>query len=356
MPDAEHPSQSPHAENEAESAEEMRPLVTRRDFLIGGGAGAVAAGVVAGGVFTATQGSRQATLPQPQVVQTAPGGPAAAVVPPPAVAPGTAPAQPAAPAAQTLPLTMRRVDLDIDGVKHNVIVDVRESLWETSVNQLGMSSINLGCDRSTCGACAVVIDGKAVNGCSILSARLGRGQKIITVESLTKGSGVEGLHPIQKAFWWEGGYQCGICTRGFIMATYALLETNKNPTDDQIAEALSGNICRCGEYPKIFNSVKAAAAEMRGEKVNWTAPLKTVEAPKPAAAATTTGNQTKQFQFVTPLPTIEFFDPLQEQLKERKGIVEVSGSERTISVTWDTSLNEAEIRRILSEVGHPLAP
>jgi aerobic-type carbon monoxide dehydrogenase small subunit (CoxS/CutS family) len=204
----------------------------------------------------------------------------------------------------------------------------------------------------------VLVDGRAMNGCTVLAARMGRGQKIVTVDGIRTGPGIAGLHPIQKAFWWEGGYQCGICTRGFIMSTYALLEKNKNPTDEQIEEALAGNICRCGEYLKIFHAVKAAAAEMRGEQVNWTAPFKVVAAPKPAAAAAPApaGGQSKQFQFVTPLPTIEFFDSIVEKLKERKGILEVAGSERTVTVTWDASLNEGDVRRILGEIGNPVQP
>jgi len=99
----------------------------------------------------------------------------------------------------------------------------------------------------------------------VLAARLGRGQEILTVDGIRQGPGVAGLHPVQKAFWQVGGYQCGICTRGFNMSSYALLQSNKNPNNDEIAEALSGNICRCSEYPLIFESVKAAAAEMRGE-------------------------------------------------------------------------------------------
>jgi aerobic-type carbon monoxide dehydrogenase small subunit (CoxS/CutS family) len=344
-------------------AEQLHPLVTRRDFLIGLGVGAVGVGVVAGAGFAATQGARQ-TVVAPPAVQPG-GGPAVAVPPaqaPAAPQPATAPAPAQAPVAAQpatgLPLTMRRVSLNVDGAAHDVVVDVRESLWETMIHKLNMSNTNLGCDRAMCGACTVVVDGKAVNSCTVLSARSGRGQKILTVSGLVKGPGPEGLHPIQRAFWWEGGYQCGICTRGFIMSTYALLEQNKNPSDEQIEEALAGNICRCGEYVKIFHAVKAAAAEMRGEKVNWTAPYKVVAAPKPAAAAgpAPAGGQSKQFQFVTPLPTIEFFDPIVEKLKERKGILEVAGSERTITVTWDASLSEADVRRILGEIGNPVQP
>jgi aerobic-type carbon monoxide dehydrogenase small subunit (CoxS/CutS family) len=368
MPEGENPTQpestgESSAGSESSAPEQFRPLITRRDFLVGMGAGAVGVGIIAGAGFAATQGGRQVPAPQP-AVPAGPGGPAVAVPPAapaaaPQPAPQTAPQPTPAPAQATLPLTMRRVTLNMDGGAVDAVVDVRESLWETMTNKLGMASSNLGCDRAMCGACAVLVDGKAVNGCTLLSARLGRGQKILTVNGLTKGPGPEGLHPIQRAFWWEGGYQCGICTRGFIMSTYALLETNKNPTDEQIAEALAGNICRCGEYPKIYTSVKAAAAEMRGEQVAWTAPFTAVAAPKPAAAAATAGaatGQSKQFQFVTPLPTIEFFDQVSEKLKERPGVLEVSGSERTVTVTWDTTLNETEVRRILAEIGNPVQP
>src|SRR6185369_653438 len=122
--------------------------------------------------------------------------------------------------------------------------------WETMTRELNMASSNLGCDRAQCGACTVLVDGKAVNGCSIFSARLGRGQKIQTIASLPTGPGVDGLHPVQRACWMQGGFQCGICTRGFIMSSYALLQANPSPSRVQIAEGLSGNICRCGEYPK----------------------------------------------------------------------------------------------------------
>ena len=248
-----------------EDSEHLRPVVTRREFMAGAGAGLAVGAVVAGGIAVAT---RPAAQTQPTTVVTAPGAPAAVV------------AQPAVPAqaqnqsqTQTQPqqqqgaltLSMRRVDLNIDGVPRTVVVDVRESLWEAMTFRLNLSSANLGCDRAQCGACTVLVDGRPVNGCTILAARLGRGQKILTVDGIRNGPGIGGLHPVQKAFWQLGGYQCGICTRGFIMSTYALLQTNKSPSNEEIAEALSGNICRCSEYPQIFDSVKAAAAELRGE-------------------------------------------------------------------------------------------
>jgi aerobic-type carbon monoxide dehydrogenase small subunit (CoxS/CutS family) len=253
-----------------DGAEQLRPVVTRREFMAGAGAGLAVGAVVAGGIAVAT---RPAVQTQPAAVISAPGGPAV-VAPQAAPAAGQAPAaatavpatagQPAA-AGAALPLSMRRVDLNIDGVSRSVTVDVRESLWEAMVFRLNLSSSNLGCDRAQCGACTVLIDGRPMNGCTILAARLGRGQKIVTVDGIRSGPGIAGLHPVQKAFWQLGGYQCGICTRGFIMSSYALLQANQSPSNDEIAEALSGNICRCSEYPQIYDSVRAAAAELRGE-------------------------------------------------------------------------------------------
>jgi aerobic-type carbon monoxide dehydrogenase small subunit (CoxS/CutS family) len=261
------PGQADAGDNEPareEDAEQLRPVVTRREFMAGAGAGLAVGAVVVGGIAVATRG---ATQTQPAAVVTAPGAPAVVAQQAPQVtAPAPAQAQgQTVQAKPTLPLNMRTVELNIDGVPRSVTVDVRESLWEAMVFHLGMSSANLGCDRAQCGACTVLVDGRPINGCSVLAARLGRGQKILTVDGIRSGPGIAGLHPVQKAFWQLGGYQCGICTRGFIMSTYALLETNKSPSQDEIAEALSGNICRCSEYPQIFESVKAAAAELRGE-------------------------------------------------------------------------------------------
>jgi aerobic-type carbon monoxide dehydrogenase small subunit (CoxS/CutS family) len=242
-------------------SEQFRPVVTRREFIAGAGTGLAVGAVVAGGIAVAT---RPAVQTQPAAVVTAPGGPAV-VAPQGAPVAVQAPAQ-AQPPAAALPLNMRKVDLNIDGVARSVTVDVRESLWEAMVFRLNLSSSNLGCDRAQCGACTVLVDGRAMNGCTVLAARLGRGQQIVTVDGIRTGPGIAGLHPVQKAFWQLGGYQCGICTRGFIMSSYALLQTNKSPSNDDIAEALAGNICRCSEYPQIYESVLAAAAEMRGEK------------------------------------------------------------------------------------------
>jgi aerobic-type carbon monoxide dehydrogenase small subunit (CoxS/CutS family) len=354
----------PESEAEPNSGEHIRPLATRRDFLVGAGAGAVAVGVVAGAGIAVTRGGTQ---PAVTPVQTGPGGPAVAVPPAPAAQPATTtqaqPQQPAQtqPAASQLPPTMRRVSLDIDGVKHDVTVDVRDSLWETMTRNLNMASSNLGCDRAQCGACTILVDGRAVNGCTVLSARLGRGQKILTVASLAKGGGVEGLHPIQRAFWEDGGFQCGICTRGFIMSTYALLTANPKPTDADISEGLAGNICRCGEYVKIFTAVKNASAEMAGGSVTHTAPTSiftvaaATAAPAAAAGAPAAAGTSKEFEYVTPMATIEEFEPLASQIKTKAGIIEVTGSERTMTIKWDPAkVDEAGVRKYLADAGRPV--
>jgi xanthine dehydrogenase iron-sulfur cluster and FAD-binding subunit A len=144
------------------------------------------------------------------------------------------------------------------------------------------------------------------------------------------------------------------------MSSYALLQTTKSPTDEQIAEALGGNICRCGEYTKIYKAVQVAAADMRGEKVSYTAPPIVVAAAKPAAATGAAGSQTsKEFVFATPFSTIEEFEPFAKKVKEKGAgaILEASGSERTITVTWDPGkLNENAIRQLLAETGKTVNP
>lgn len=295
--------------------------VSRRSFLIGAGAGAATAGVVLGGAVAVTQATRPATT---TTTATA-GGP--------------------------LPATMRRVTLEIDGTKHDVVVDNRESLWETMNYQLGLTNSNLGCDRAQCGACAVLVDGKSVNSCTLLSARLGRGQKIETVASLAKGPGVAGLHPVQRAFWLDGGFQCGICTRGFIMSTVALLRAVPKPTTAQVTEALSGNICRCGEYQKMFVAVNTAAKELRGEKVSYLASPVNVEATGVTTTATVAG-VSKEFTFERPLGTLEDLEPLEADLHKKDGILSVSGTERTVTIRWDPAkLDEGKVRDMLKTLG-----
>jgi aerobic-type carbon monoxide dehydrogenase small subunit (CoxS/CutS family) len=352
MPEQDVPAGEPTQPVGSEPTEEQaRPVVTRRDFIAGAGLGVAATAIVAGGVAVATrQGVQTVPAPQP-VVQTGPGP--AVVAPPPAPAPGVVAqpqpaAQPAPATAGTLPQHMRRVTLDIDGRKHEVVVDVRETLWATTSQKLGLNVINLGCDRAQCGACTVVVDGRAVNGCSIFTARLGRGQKILTVAGIQTTPTAEGLHPVQRAFWMSGGFQCGICTRGFIMSTYALLQANPNPTRAQIAEGLSGNICRCGEYVKIYDAVEAAGAELR----NPPAKPQTVIGPPPPR---TGSPSTLDFQFVQPLGSDEFIGEVDGALKFLDGVEGVGGNATTAKVTyWPNEVTEDAIRKQFADSGYPV--
>lgn len=237
-----------------EESEETPMKISRRDFIVGAGAGVIVTGAAAAG-YAALRGG-----PEPVEVIKEVEVPVETEVIREVEVPG---AEVLVDAGSPLPATLRAVSLNIDGNMFDLIVDVRESLWETMTKELGLTSSNLGCDRAQCGACAVMIDGRAMNGCTVLTARLGRGQEIITVDGLSMAGSLVDLHPIQRAYVTEGGHQCAICTRGFVMATYALLTENPDPTEEDVREALSGNICRCGNYPKIIDSVFKAAEEMR---------------------------------------------------------------------------------------------
>lgn len=345
--------QPTQADGGTSAEEQVKPVVTRRDFIAGAGLGVAATAVVVGGVAVVTR-QNTATTPQP-VVQTAPGGAAVAVAPAPAqaTAPQQTQAQPAAqqqtaPQVSVLPQHMRRVTLNIDGVNREAVVDVRESFWTTASQKLGLNVTNLGCDRAQCGACTVLVDGRAVNGCSVFSARLGRGQKIQTIASLPTGPGVDGLHPIQRAFWMQGGFQCGICTRGFIMSSYALLQSNQSPTRPQIAEGLSGNICRCGEYPKIYAAVETAAGELRNPPAK---PQVVIGPPAPRTGKPSTA----QYQFAQALGSDEFIGEVDSSLKLLDGVEGVSGNATTATVTfWPAEVNEDQIKKAFADAGFPV--
>ena len=123
-------------------------------------------------------------------------------------------------------------------------------------DELGLTGTKEGCGRGECGACTILLDGEAVNSCLLYAPKLD-GREIRTIEGVKGSDG--GLDPVQKAFLDEGAVQCGFCTPGMIMSTKALLERNPQPTDRDIEEALSGNICRCTGYNKIVKAVKKAA-------------------------------------------------------------------------------------------------
>ncbi len=132
---------------------------------------------------------------------------------------------------------------------------------------LELTGTHIGCETSLCGACTVLINGKAVKSCTMLAVQAD-GAEIITIEGLagTNGAKPGGLHPLQEGFWEKHGLQCGYCTPGMILTAVDLLERNPNPTDEEIRHAISGNLCRCTGYQNIVEAVHYAAAKMKSRK------------------------------------------------------------------------------------------
>lgn len=154
----------------------------------------------------------------------------------------------------------RLITLNVNGQQRRVDVLPHETLAMTLRYKLGLTGTKLGCDRAECGACTVLIDGVTRYSCSTLTHSV-RTRQIVTIEGLASESG--DLHPVQQAVVEEGGFQCAFCAPGFIMSMVALVESNPNPTREEAAHALSGNLCRCGDYDKILNSALRAAEYAR---------------------------------------------------------------------------------------------
>ena len=152
----------------------------------------------------------------------------------------------------------RLISLSVNGQTRRVDALPQETLAMTLRYKLGLTGTKLGCDRSECGACTVLIDDVAYYSCSTLTHRV-RDRAITTIEGVASASGE--LHPVQQAFMDELGPQCGFCTPGQVMAAVALLEDNPHPTRDEAREAMAGNLCRCGAYDHYLNGVMRAAGE-----------------------------------------------------------------------------------------------
>ena len=151
------------------------------------------------------------------------------------------------------------ISLDVNGQAHNVEVEARTTLADALRDRLEITGPKVVCDRGECGACTVQMDGRLVFSCMTL-AMDAQGRKIETVEGLADG---DNLHPIQEAFVEKDALMCGFCTPGFLVSSKALLDANDNPTPEEVREGLSGNICRCGTYPHVFEAVMSAAEKMR---------------------------------------------------------------------------------------------
>jgi carbon-monoxide dehydrogenase small subunit len=149
-----------------------------------------------------------------------------------------------------------KIELTVNGERREADVWGGESLLFALRDQLGLPGSKNACEQGECGSCSVLLDGELVCSCLVLAAQAD-GHDVVTVEGLGTP---ESLHRVQEAFVTAGAVQCGFCTPGLVMATVGLLEHTPSPTDDEIREALSGNLCRCTGYQKIFDAVRAAAA------------------------------------------------------------------------------------------------
>ena len=162
---------------------------------------------------------------------------------PPAVGPGDVP-----------------VRLNVNGRPVNLMIEPRTTLLDALRNRADLTGNKRGCDRGACGACTMILDGRAVYSCSTLAIEC-QGKQIRNVDGLSIGAT---LHPVQQAFCDKDALMCGFCTPGFIMASVALLEKTPNPTPDQIRKGLDGNICRCGTFSRIFEAVSSVKGVARG--------------------------------------------------------------------------------------------
>jgi carbon-monoxide dehydrogenase small subunit len=153
--------------------------------------------------------------------------------------------------------TTVRLQVTVNGVRHESEVEPRLLLIHYLRDVLGLTGAHVGCDTSNCGACTVHVDGQAVKSCTLLAAQAD-GSQITTIEGMAENGE---HHALQTAFWEKHGLQCGYCTPGMIMAAADLLDRNPNPTEDEVRKGLEGNLCRCTGYHNIVKAVMAAAGE-----------------------------------------------------------------------------------------------
>lgn len=147
------------------------------------------------------------------------------------------------------------IQLDVNGARRRVEVEPHTTLAQALRDGLGLTGTKVGCDRGACSACTVLLDGVPVSSCMTFALDVGD-RRVTTIEGLAHG---RGLHPVQEAFLEHDAFQCGFCTPGLVMSCAALLARNPRPTLDEVKQATSGNLCRCGAYPKVFEAVLAAA-------------------------------------------------------------------------------------------------
>ena len=157
---------------------------------------------------------------------------------------------------------MQTVVLDVNNEKYELLIAPNWTLVQVLREKLNLMGTKFGCGTGDCGACKVLVDGKAVNSCTLLARNM-EGKRIVTIEGVSGSNGA--LHPVQQAFVDAGAIQCGFCTPGMVIRAIALLSEIPDPTDEQIIEALDNNICRCTGYKKIIEAIRLAAQYMKKE-------------------------------------------------------------------------------------------
>jgi carbon-monoxide dehydrogenase small subunit len=149
----------------------------------------------------------------------------------------------------------RLIQLTVNGQAYERLVDVRMTLADFLREELDLTGTHLGCEHGICGACTILFDGEAMRSCLLLAVQAD-GATLMTVEGLAQG---ESLHPLQQAFHEQHALQCGFCTPGFLMTAYAFLKETPTPTEPQVREAISGNLCRCTGYTPIIEAIVQAS-------------------------------------------------------------------------------------------------
>src|SRR3984957_17987014 len=168
----------------------------------------------------------------------------------------------AAPLALAAPMTSEKAQFLINGKIYAPEYEARTPLWEVIAMKLGMTGTNRSCNRASCGACSVLVDGTPVYSCHTLATEA-VGKKIVTIEGI---GDEKNLHPLQRIGHIRVAADCGFCTAGWVVTAKALLDRNKNPSESEVKAALAGHICRCSAYPGIIRTVMDSAAVLRGEK------------------------------------------------------------------------------------------
>jgi carbon-monoxide dehydrogenase small subunit len=159
-------------------------------------------------------------------------------------------------------MSQHTITVTVNGEPRGATVDSRLLLVHYIREHLSLTGTHVGCDTTSCGACTVLLDGRAVKSCTIFAVQAD-GHTVETIEGVANDGQ---LHPLQEGFWEKHGLQCGYCTPGMIMAAKALLEKNPNPTEEEIRWGISGNLCRCTGYMKIVEAIQYAAEKLRTQQ------------------------------------------------------------------------------------------